>query len=103
MTEREEFEKFLSNKGFASNYCGDGQYAGGNQLAYEAWQACAELKDNRIKELEAKLEQIGKAESVGTVLEIAQMHDGEWTFIASGKVEVGTAIYTRPVVHEEGK
>lgn len=57
MTEREEFEKFLSYKGIASNYCGDGQYTHVFQLAYEAWQACAELKDKRIRELEAKLRQ----------------------------------------------
>jgi len=55
MAERKEFEMFLSRNGFTLNYYGDGQYAGGNRLAYEAWQACAELKDKRIEELEDSL------------------------------------------------
>lgn len=54
-TEQEEFEKFLCERGIASNYLGDGQYSGGNQLAYEARQACAAQKDKEIAELREDL------------------------------------------------
>ena len=39
-THRDAFEKFLSDRGIAANYEGDGQYAYPDvQLASDAWQA----------------------------------------------------------------
>ena len=45
MTNREEFEKYLNASGLSYRH----------DVALSAWQACAELKDKRIAELEEQL------------------------------------------------
>ena len=53
MTEREEFEKWYAESAF--NFVRDPIGSRDCGLQWKAWQVCAELKDKRIKELEAKL------------------------------------------------
>lgn len=46
---QQEFEKVVSDAGWASNYQGDGQYAGVTiPFAWKMWQACQRLNDARI-------------------------------------------------------
>ena len=46
MNDREEFDKYLAASGISYRH----------DVALSAWQACAELKDRQIKELEHKIE-----------------------------------------------
>ena len=49
---RREFERAVSNLGWAFDYIGDGQYGSHTiQFANKLWQACQSLNDQRIEQL----------------------------------------------------
>ena len=49
---RKEFERAVSNLGWAFDYIGDGQYGSHTiQFANKLWQACQSLNDKRIEQL----------------------------------------------------
>ena len=54
---RKEFERAVSNLGWAFDYIGDGQYGSHTiQFANKLWQACQYLNDKRIEQLLAVIE-----------------------------------------------
>lgn len=49
---RKEFERAVSNLGWAFDYIGDGQYGSHTiQFANKLWQACQSLNDKRIEQM----------------------------------------------------
>jgi len=60
MTDRRAFEKWLSNKGIAANYAGDGEYDSPRvQLAWEAWFEVSEQARALLAVRDAEFEAIG--------------------------------------------
>lgn len=77
MNTREDFELFCSNKGWAANYIGDGQFQSHSvQFAYEAWQACAANYEAELLKRDALIAE--KDEALWLANEHMKLHIGHY-------------------------
>lgn len=82
-SQRESFEKFISNKGWVLNYAGDGQYQSSSmQLTWQAWQACQATQGEQAETIaQLQLDTIKLRAALETLISIVGLtafkHEGQ--------------------------